>query len=113
MLARKLILQFVNAFNCALQCYRWPVGAPIESHPAEDLLAGYVLPYGSVLATEVNRSVVYGRQFTNGLAVYNSGAQAVSAVVLPGGPYVDPATNATLRTLDLAAQTGRVLLRHW
>ena len=98
--------------------YHWPIGAPTESHPAEQLLAGYILPHTharhGASAPVANRSVVYARRFENGLAIYNSGEDAVRGLSLPGGPYLDPQTNATgLQATDLDAQSGRVLLRHW
>ena len=55
-----------------------------------------------------------GRQFENGIVVYNSGGAEVRGVRLPGGPYLDPHTNTTGgTTIDLDAQSGRVVLRHW
>lgn len=97
--------------------YHWSIGAPKESYPAEQLLAGYVLLYTRSTRHAVaaaNHSVVYGRQFENGFAIYNSGGEAVREVRLPGGPYLDPQTNATgVQTIDLDAQSGRVLLRQW
>ena len=92
--------------------YHWPIGAPTETYPAEQLLAGYILPSPDTAA--INRSAVYGRQFENGIVVYNSGGAEVRGVRLPGGPYLDPHTNTTGgTTIDLDAQSGRVLLRHW
>ena len=97
--------------------YHWPIGAPIETHPAEQLLSGYILFASPDYAAAANRSVVYGRQFANGIAVYNSGDAMVRGVSLPGGPYMylDPHTNRTTTgttSINLDARSGRVLLRH-
>ena len=76
------------------------------THPAAD--------FGNyVLATSAGTKV-FGRQFSNGFAVYTSSEVAVSVVNLPGGPYLDPTTNKTgLNQVSLLAQRGLLLLRHW
>ena len=47
------------------------------------------------------------------IANKRSAADWTAEDVRPGGPYIDPRTNASLTTLKLPAQSGAVLLRHW
>ena len=66
--------------------YRWPIGAPLETHPAADFAKYALATSAGTTAT------VFGRQFSNGFAVYNPYGVFVSVVSLPGGPYLDPST---------------------
>ena len=90
--------------------YRWPIGTPTHSFPAEQF-DRYSLP----LPAGANASArVYARQFTNGIAVHNPSGADVDDVPLPGAPYVDPSTNTSgLTHVSLSSQRGRVLLRRW
>jgi hypothetical protein len=84
--------------------YSWPIGVPTLSHPPESF-AAYQLPGAP--------QGVVGRPFSNGFAVHNPLNVTAEDVRLPGGPYIDPASNASVVTLTIKPQSGRVLLRHW
>ena len=79
--------------------YTWPIGEPAETK-TYDLIDQYK-PAGHSS---------YLRRFTNGLAIVNPASSADNGIAL-GRDYLDPETDQTTSTLDMAPHTGKVFLR--
>lgn len=83
--------------------YAWPLGAPTQSYPPANF-SRYSVGSGGL---------AYGRTFANGYVVVNPSTSPETVATLPGGPYVDPETNATVTDARLPPQSALILLKSW